>query len=481
MKYGYIVYAFIVCVFHASAQNDTMLVGYSADDPGSSFLNELAIFQGDKYGVTQRTTTGYKAYISGSDGHPVHTRSLDQVEGYQIHSSSWMFDDATKFVYIGNATKGNQPFFIVFSLDTALSEIRLIDTLALAGAEQLFFDIMKYNTDLSAWEGFGMVQLQGGGAITGIHYIALDANFHFVKSRRLSGDYHPGPVLEFQWVKEVGRYFLSIFGGRNLLVDAEQQWVKEQEDVRLTYVLDNVQYTVALRMYNCFSAEGSRIYCYGKEFSDRPYNVSMVTLDVANDSVRLAEALPLNQPSLGMAFASQMRKDREGNYVVSGVNSLTAPQPNQLNVAKFSAELDQIWTFSFDSDKSFIIWDMEIDDHNDIVLVGQAWNIFGDGQPHGFLMKVFDNGTLVSYEEIPPAEMLQLYPNPNAGFFFIESELQPLSVRLRDMSGRQVFESSMFQSGLVRLPEGLPHGVYTAEISLENGKRVSRKIVVAGN
>jgi hypothetical protein len=476
-------FIFLFCLLfarQASAQNDTILVGYSADDSGASFLNELAVFSHHKYGISQRTTNGYKVFVSGPDGQALYARPLDQVANFSIQSCSWMLEDETRYVYIGNALRGNQSFLIVFSLDTTLSEIQLIDTLALNGAEQLFFEVLKYNTAQSVWEGFGMVQMQGGGAITGVHYIALNDDFQVVKSRRLQGDYHPNPVLEFQWMDDIGRYFLSLFGGRNLLVDAEQQLLRESPDVTQTYLSNNIQYTTALRVYNCFSSEGSRLYAYAKSFSDGPYNVAMVTLELAGDSVRLIEAIPLNEPSLGLTFASKMLLDREGNYVVSGVNALSAPLPNKISVVKFSPELETLWTFHYESDKSFIIWDMEADENNDLVIVGQAWNIFGDGQPRGFLMKVYANGALVSYQEAPAPESLRLFPNPATRQFVVQSEAAIRQIRLTDLSGRLVYETipGAVQTVQVIVPKGLSRGIYTVEAIFTDGRKTTRKVAL---
>ena len=470
----------------AFAQPDTILVGYSQTDIGSSFINEMVILPNDKIAFTQSTISGYKAFVTDKKGQVIHQRKLDYVDGYTISSSSFMFDDVSRFVYIGNAMRDGKRFFITYSLDTTLQDFRLIDTIQIEDDVKVFTDIMKYNTHKSVWEGFGYGRWVSVTGTAYICYIGLDENYQFEKFERLEGEYHEAPVIEFQWIESLSRYFVKTFGDRSLLVDQEFNIVKEIVGITLVYEFNGTHIT-SLGMFNCLEPIGSTMFCYAKEDFNWPYNAAFATLDLQGDSIHLVEAIPLSNPPLGMNFATQMRVDLDGNYVISGINTFNPPTPNTIRIAKFSPTYNKIWEFSYLDDKAFAIWDMEIDQNNDILLVGQSWNIFGDGQARGFLMKVYSNGTLTSYHEIPDdlsdQYWVQISPNPAFSKLCLQTAIQPEAVRLWDLSGRLVLEKQIGMSSnnepyCFDLPTSIKPGFYAAEVIFDDGYRVTKKVMV---
>lgn len=472
----------------AFAQSDTILVGYSQSDIVSSLINEMIILPNDKIGFTQNALSGFKAFVTDSKGQVIHQRKLEYVDGYVINSNSFIFDDTTRYVYIGNAMKDGKRFFISYSLDTMLQDIRLIDTIEVENDVRIFTDMMKYNHKKSVWEGFGYGQLVSTTDFPYICYISLDANYEFEKFEKLTGNYHEGPVIEFQWIESLSRYYVKTFGDRSLIIDEGFNVVNEIVGITLVYQYNNSTKISSLGMFNCLDPIGSTLFCYAKEDFNYPYNAAFATLDLQGDSIHLVEAIPLSNPPLGMNYASQMRVDLDGNYVISGVNIFSPPDPNKVTVAKFSSvTYDKIWEFSYLDNKAFAIWDMEIDPNNDIILVGQSWNIFGDGQVRGFLMKVYSNGTLTSYHEIPDdlsdQYWVNISPNPTTSELCLRTTTQPAILRLWEVSGKLALEEkivsdSTYEPSCFDLPLNLMPGFYAAEVIFPDGHRVTRKVVV---
>lgn len=468
------------------AQSDTILVGYSQSDFVASLINEMLILPDDKIGFTQNSISGFKAFVTDTKGQVLHQRKLDYVDGYVINSSSFIFYDTSRYVYIGNAMRDGKRFFISFSLDTTLQDLRLIDTIHLEDDVKVFTDMMKYNTFKSVWEGFGYGRWVSITGTSYICYIGLDKHYKFEKFEKLKGIYHENPVIEFLWIESLSRYFVKTFGDRSLLVDEGCNVVTEIDGITLIYESNGTHIT-SLGMYNCIEPIGSTMFCYAKEPFNWDYNVAFATLDLQGDSIHLVEAVPLSNPPLGMNTASQMRVDLDGNYVISGLNEFNPPNPNTVRVAKFSQTYQQLWEFSYQDDKAFAIWDMEIDQNNDIILVGQSWNIFGDSQARGFLMKVYSYGTLTSYHEMPEElsdhYWVQISPNPATSEWCVSTSIQPELLRLWDLSGRLVLEEKVGSGvGTVLncfdLPSNVGLGFYAVEVIFPDGQRVTKKLVV---
>ncbi|MFN0173951.1 MAG: hypothetical protein ACKVU0_04815 [Saprospiraceae bacterium] len=440
-----------------------------------------------KIGFTQRTTQGYKAFVTDTKGQIIHQRLLDEVDDYVITSSSYIFDDFSRYVYIGNATRDGRNYFISFELDTNFQNIKLIDTIHLENNSKIYFDVIKFNTFKSIWEGFGIVQQNSTNQITDNCYISLDETYHFTKYKKLSGDYHPAPVLEFSCIESLDRYYLCLFISVSVIVDEEFN-VLHHGGITFVYEHNNSTHIAGLAMYNCLEPIGSTLFCYGKESFNHPYNAAFITLDLHGDSVHVAEAIPLSDPPLGMTVHPKMVVDLNGNFVVASVQDLNPPSPNKIRVAKFSSSTyEKIWDFTYEADMTFAIWDMEIDQNNDIILVGQSWNIFGDGQARGFLMKVYSNGTLTSYHEIPDdlsdQYWVNISPNPTFSELCLQATTQPALLRLWDVSGKLALEEKIVRGSTNEpscfdLPLNLMPGFYAAEVIFPDGHRVTRKVVV---
>jgi len=477
---------FILSHLFSAAQPDTILLGYPAAGVGSSVINETRILSDNRIIFTQFTSDKkHQAFIVDSIGGIVYVNDLDEVAGFTIFSSIYILEGIGKYVFIGNATRDSVQYFISFSLDSMLENIALIDTVRLENDTWLSFENMRFNPDNELWETFGVVRrISNSASMLEYFYAGIDKNYKFNKFKKFKTKYKSSYVFDFYWVKPVQRYVFSCFNQSTILVDEDINFVYET-GVRINYD----QGSSILTMYNFSDNENNIVFCYGKESWDRPYNAAFVWLDIQTDTIILANAIPLSSPPLGVQYESHMRKDYDGNYLISGTNNLpwlNGPS-NTLKVVKYTPNQEKIWEFSYSDDKGFVIWDMEIDHNNDIVVVGDAWNMYADGQTHGFLMKIYSNGTLSSYQEIPDSftekYKIQITPNPAASNLCIQSSTEQARIaRFWDVSGRLVLTENIQASPhCFDLPATLLPGFYAAEVLFADGRRSVQKVVVTKN
>jgi len=466
----------------AAAQGDTILLRYSSE-VNFARINEMTPSQFHKIGFTQRTTTGYTAFVADTKGRVMHERVLDSVENYTNINCSYIIDDTTRYVYISSAKREGKFYCLIFALDTALQNLTIIDVLPLEDNTQLWFNMMKYNPYKALWEGFGIVEKANVG-ITDNCYIGLDNDYRFNYFERLTGQFYKNHIIEFIWVEPAKRYVVCSFTGFMLLTDENFQVLKQLQ-LRYEYQYEGIGYNTFDDMMSCETGADGMPICYSKGLSRNvPLALSFSKLRVESDTILLEAHIPINQPSLDITHATQMRRDRKGDYVISGVDAVTFGQaPNKIRVVKFSPDYQRIWEFTYAGTGSFAIWDMDIDENNDIIMAGEIWEAPNSNKSAGFLMKVYANGSLTSWEEIPiPAARVFIVPNPAVSRFCIHSEGASCHyVCLYDASGRRIGEYSTTESSTrlcFNLPPSLPSGFYAVEIRLEDGRRLTRKLMV---
>lgn len=477
------------CSNSLTSQPDTILIGYSPNDPGNAFITEMTLLSDGNIIFNHVTTEGiYSVYVVDSVGNVLYNRLLDEVEGYTIVSSNHILEDSGKYIFFGNATLGQKPYLISFSIDNTLSNISLIDTIALDDNTTAYFHTLKFNTDLNCWETIGVMRKTVEPKIfTSYFYVGIGSDYTFKRFHLFKTKYNPNYVLEFYWVRSLERYIFSCFNNSTIMVDANLNFVHE-DAVKVTYMDSGIETTSLLELYNCVDDKNNLVFCYAKEFWDRAYNSAFVWLEIKDDTIVLNKAIPLASPPLGMQFESQMRKDSTGHYILSGTNGipfLSGPS-STIKVARYSPDYNKVWEFSYqEPDKVFAILDMEIDRSNNIVLVGQVWNMFGDNKLRGFLMKIYANGTLSSYEEAPgptgDKQLIRITPNPIVSSFCLRTEEPVRLLRFWDVGGRMVWEGLVDRLPYCgALPAGLPPGFYAAEVWFKDGRRAVEKVLVSG-
>lgn len=470
------------CLYDLSAQTSVSLHGYSPDDVASSLVNEMTPVSGSKILFTKRVIgVNYEALVTDQNGQELHRTVLALPEG-EILSSSFCFDDGDRYVFIGNALIDGQYYFASFAYDTILQQSTLIDTILLGDGELLFFNMMKLNKIKAVWEGFGITQTVPSNSLINNCFIQLDTQYHFLQHKVLSGTYQPDHILEFLWEPTVERYVVSSFNRRLMVVD---------EDINVhfykvffhDFIHLDTSYHSTIKHLNCEPVGDGSVLCYGVIPDQHPWSNVITKLDILPDSIILQNVIPLNESMLQISYADQMRIDSTGDFIISGVNKLFGNNPNKIRVARFSSdfELQGIFTYE-DGDKSFVIWDMDIDANNNIIIGGSAGNIFGDEANRGFLMKL--SADMVTSEETALDNLsddIVIFPNPATDIIYVSHLMQPLKqVALFDLYGRLLLNMDIGgQDDYTRiiLPGALPGAVYVVQCYMKNGNVVSKKII----
>jgi len=474
---------------HVVAQPDTILVGYKLDDVGVTSIQKSTILSDGQISLIQLSSVeGFNLLIVDQEGKIIFENNIEEVAGHSILSYFHLIEEDTKYVLVGNTIRDGKRYFATFSIDKTLETATMIDTFNLIGDVRLYFNEMRFNAHKNLWEAFGVVQ--NANSITTIldyFYVGIKKDHTFNRLKIFQPTkYFPSHILDFCWVEDANRYLLGCFNAATMLVDDDIN-ITYENTTKVSYLYNGSAATSVLRLYNCLDSDDDIVFCYAKEPWDRLYNAAFARLEVKADTVILVEATPLSDPPLGVQIESIMRKDYAGNYIISGTNALPwSGNNNIVKVVKFSASLDKVWEFSYQSDKGFLIFDMQIDQNNDIFLLGQAWNIFGDGAQRGFLMKVYANGTLTSYEEIPTDPQgkynMRISPNPAAHNLCLHtSSGEPVQlVRFWNTNGQLVFSAKPTAPlHCFELPSSLPPGIYTVEALFADGYRNVQKLVVA--
>lgn len=478
---------FILSKLHVFAQGDKVLVGYSSTDTGMTWVDRMTILPENKIGFIHISTFGNcTVFVVDSIGTVLHKKELDNVGGYAIVSSLHIIEGGEKYILVGNASRDEKNYFVTFCLDSTLQNPVLLDTIELEYENRLTFFDVKFNQDKDVWETFGVVrQASNSSIVLDYFYVGINESHQFEKFKTFKTKYHPNFVLEFYWIGHVDRYLLSCFNQSTILVDNNFDYTYENS-TKISYPYNGSTAFSSLKMYDCTDHENNIVSCYAKEGPNRPYNAAFVKLEVSADTVGLLEAIPLNAPPLGVQFESHMRKDLLGNYIISGTNTIPGHSgpSNIVKVVKYAPNYDKIWEFSYQDDKAFVIRDMAVDQSNDIVLVGDSWNMFGDGQFRGFLMKVYANGALTSYEEIPTDQQgkynMRISPNPASHRLCLHTGGEAVQmVRFWDTKGQLALsERPTTALYCFDLPSDLPPGIYIVETLFADGYRNVQKLMV---
>ena len=448
-------------------------------------IKEALILSDNQILFTQSTYEDeYLVYIVDDKGDIIHLNVLDEVEDFSIFSTIHIIEDTTRYIFIGNAIKDLKYYFIIYSMDTLLENITLIDTIRLEDDTQLYFQDMKYNSDKGFWESIGIVRgVSSAASFIEYFYVNLNNDYAVNKLKKFKTKYYPSYVFEFYWINSFKTYVFSCLNQSTIIVDEDFNFIYENA-VRVSYIgYNGIPSTSNLIMYNCTDHENNRVFCYGKSSWNNPYNSGFVWLDIKTDTIILSNSVPLS-PDLGELFESYMRKDKDDNYIIAGTNTLPlgGGPPNTLKVVKYTTNLEKVWEFNYKDNKAFTIYDVDVDHKGDIVIVGKAWNMYGDGKNRGFLMKVYAHGTLSSYNEVPSPGLVRISPNPVVSSFCIQAEQgEPVrAIRICDVSGRLALNERVGAlPWCSNLPPDLPPGFYAAEVLFEDGRRAIQKIVVA--
>lgn len=91
-------------------------------------------------------------------------------------------------------------------------------------------------------------------------------------------------------------------------------------------------------------------------------------------------------------------------------------------------------------------------------------------------LNIIDNDSILSIGENDLIE-LSIHPNPMSSEFKLKSEIQLMSYVMLDMNGRVVSSDELKTKEVTIDASELPAGVYVLEVLLENGAKVTRKVI----
>jgi hypothetical protein len=468
------------------AQFENAVITYAPNEPFASRVIENMVLPDGRIGMLKQSDVlGFQVLTTDKDGTLLRTDSIRYVADYDLRHCSFVHFADNKYYLTGAASKDDDRFQLSFSVLAAPPHtIELIDTLHLDPNELIIFEEVKYNPYFNVFEGFGALWSSTPSGIKANCYLSLDTQFHFTKYKTYYGQHLKHPILAFFWDETAQRYWLTSFSLRAIMLDADHNILSNQNQIRYQYLYNNITYNATFNTYGYFEqADGSSIALATKLGYRDPWQVSFVRLSIEDDTIIPVEVIPVNDPPLDVAQATVVEEDLAGDAVIAGLNGITfGTAPSKLTVAKFSKNTYQrIWELSFNSEYSLELWDMDIDEDNNIIIVGWS-NIVGDGIMRGFLLKIRPDGTVDTHENFPidpNGYLIALYPNPTTNRICLKTDAPDANLhRIWDMSGRLALELQDSNNTCVALPNGLAAGAYTAEIRLRNGQVAMRRFVV---
>lgn len=481
-KLSFFFVCFSLFCARAAAQPDTILLGYPAPGDDNSYINKICVLSDNRIVFAQGTSDNtFQAFVVDANGEIVFTNDLDQVDGYKILSNLHIIEDTARYIFLGSAAKDSQEYFIIYSTDSTLENAKLVDTVQLEKGIQLLFENMRFNSHKDHWETIGWLRrISNAAVVPEYFYASLNPDYTFKRFKKFKTKHGPSYVFDFRWLNDVGRYVFCSFSQKTILVDEDMNWLYESP-LWFNYFNFNT-----ILDFQYFAHQVNNTVFGLVTGPAGPYALALAWLDINNDSIALQKVTPLNNTPVGvLSFGAHLRRDRDGNYLVAGTDNIpfsTTGPANMLKVIKYDPDINKIWEFSYKDDKGFIIRNMEIDQNNDIVLVGQAWNLYGDAKTRGFLMKVYSHGTLSSYQEAPDTGNIdmRISPNPTSTTLCVRTETEQAQLlRLWGAGGQLALTEKIDASThCVELPVGFPAGVYAAELLFADGRRVAQKLVV---
>ncbi len=473
--------------FIMSGQKDSIFVVYPSDDYSISTIKTVKLFRDGAIGLIHYGDRSTLIVVDGA-GNILRRKRLNEIDGYSIHSCMEWIEADTHYVAIINISHGSTYYLATIGLNKQLDKCYWIDTVRIP-YQRNFVNLRRihFNEIGRQFEGFGVVASDPDFRFGAQCYFSLRSDFTFERVYFFnafppsgSGDF----VMDFRWVEASGRYFVSLFGGRALLLDKDLNTLLRWTPRFRYQGPDGMWNEGGGNIPDCVSESGNLLTCLTRSPFNGPSDISVVRYAIEPDTIRALQAFPLNAPSLEMNVWPHFRRDHVGNYVLAGTNGLfPITTKYKMKIAKFSSTLEKMWETQFEAgNRNFEVWDMAIDDNNDIILVGRAWDIY-DLAPHGFMLKVYADGRLTTSVGRPDVDKRRyevvLMPNPTTATLCLQAPAEDLHwLRLWSADGRLVLSESVTAPHCFDLPAALPAGVYAVEVLFADGYRAVRKVVV---
>jgi Secretion system C-terminal sorting domain len=479
-----ITFTLLLMVFCLAAQ-DTILIGYpNANMQIPSLITEFTITDREELVMVQANNdSGGGVLITDSIGRPLVHKYIGEVEGFTNLFLNNVFQKGDSLVFLGLFDKGDIRYYLTVYCDMRATNFHVIDTLQFPKAVYVANNSVKYLAKTGLYETFAYVEDTLTRRIIDHVHIKFDTEFHFQGRKSVIGlQVKNRPVFEFTQDPNTALYGLSLFPGPPYyLVNEKDSVVLETESLETTFLQNNITYTARHQPNGC-TENGGVINCFCRS-SFVPANaiqrLTHLKMRFESDSIIVLEKHFLNTtPSMPMSLGELMKPDRNGDYVAAGVNGLTLSSqgtvPNKLNVFKYSqTDYSRMWGLIFETDASFVIWDMNIGRNNDIYLVGHAQNIYEPDALSGFMFKISPNGmpTVSTLPEINHAQpSATIFPNPSNGPLNIKTDLlKPSKFTMFDADGKLVLSRLVSHSDIEQLEMNLPAGIYFWTLDTDKG------------
>jgi Secretion system C-terminal sorting domain len=470
-------------IFHLYAYAQEVKV-YYPNEAQYNFIYEMTPTRDGYILFVRQTEPITSLFKTDQFGNVVHQIDLSLPNKF-LRDISYIIDDGTRYIAMGNLRSNGKSYFATFAFDTALSQITLIDSIAIPFGYSAFTQTIEKSYTTTGWESFGVVQdsTANGNPIVANFGLKLDSNFHFQSFEYIDNP-NPDHILEFYWSAPTQQFVLLTFGRDVILLDKELI-TKRIFTHEIRYFYDQISYISIPKYLDCVPGnQADEHICYGQLLfgGQAPVRTYFATLKTEADTVRITSIFGLDTVSSQIGLANQMRKDSLGHFIVSGVNRLVQQEPNKIRVIRHGSDFQKLAEFTYEDGRQFIIWDMDIDPMNNIIIVGAIFE-YPHPTPHSFML-VIDENMVSSFEEIPlptNKSAIFIYPNPTDGHFCLYSKQKPLAhLQMWDMSGKSVFESepqSKQEINCFDMP-GLQSGVYSLKCQLTDGSVHTTKLIV---
>jgi hypothetical protein len=474
--------------FLAAQVPDTLLSIFSPDDITTTWINEMTPVSHNKVVCNKAVPNSFEAIVTNNKGELLYRRAAGEVDGFTLKFNSYVFDDNDRYVFMCNAEKDGKSYFLTVAFDTTLQNGFVIDTLQLQDNVGMNFNVVRFNEYKDIWEGFGVLRNDANQSILQNTYIALNNTYYFQQYEYINfgskvyvnGNYQRQHIIDFFWYEPTQSYILASANTYTMIVDINFNVVYSN---RLLYTLveNNITNNYNLQIQSSQVKDNGEVVCYIGAFFGLS---SLITLDIQADTVSVDQVYPLNgpnEPLLGIGILTQMRVDNDGNYIISGNDAPSSGATNTMIIAKYSTDFKRIWAIKYKSEgKGYNIWDMDIDEHNDIYVAGMCFNHFGSGTVNGYLFKVFSDGQLTSdtYSPYSSSEEWHIIPNPVYDKICLQTDVAHVeSIKVTGLDGRVLVYQLLSQPCLY-LDHELPAGMYISEWVLDGGKHIVAPIII---
>jgi hypothetical protein len=431
------------------AQTDTLLIGFQ-NSLNNFDIRKVEITDNNNYFLWSRFQQSV-FYITDLKGNILHQKESIIVDTIDLNNISCIGIENNEFFFIGDVKIQGKLYNYWAKSDTALNNFEIIDTVSIDPDVNTFYYKIKKNIIENNYYSIGYISNSNNQPIAHC-FLKFDLNTNKLTYKKLHNE--TSPVLDFYYDYSNDNYFISSFGSKDYLYDENlnQLWSGKLE---FSFVDSGITEKMTIYVWDTEESETGEpdilhtFYPFGTSFDQ-----GLGKLTFFSDSVALKTMIPLNENHNSlMKFNTKMAKDKNGDYVVMGINGYQftsgATIPNVLTVAKYSKNFEKIWENQLNLNCSFYPRDLKIDQNNDILIVGEGQNVLNDDLIYGFLLKMYADGnlTIITNNPIDFNEIKVNFSNPFGQVLYISNRaMTAFKFELFDNLGKKVLSKDIHES-----------------------------------